>query len=60
MTAPTDVETLATICSGFQPISAIFLMVCAANFGVVMLIRTSAPLALSLTIWLSIVGSETS
>jgi hypothetical protein len=35
-------------------------MVCAANFGVVMLIRTSAPLALSLTIWLSIVGSETS
>ena len=60
MTLPTEVETLATIWSAFQSISAIFLIVCAANFGVVMLIRTSAPLALSLTIWLSIVGSEIS
>ena len=32
---PTDAETLATICTGFQPSSAVFLMVWAANFGVV-------------------------
>ena len=45
------------MCSGFQSISAIFLIACAANFGVVMLMKTSAPEAFSLTICESIVGS---
>ena len=49
ITLPTEAETLVMICSGFQSISAIFLMACAANFGVVMLIRsTSAPAGLEL------------
>jgi hypothetical protein len=34
ITLPTDAETLVMICSGFQPNSAVFLMVCAPNFGV--------------------------
>jgi len=37
-------------------ISASFLIACAANFGVVMLMKTSAPVAFSLTMWLSIVA----
>ena len=45
---------------GFQPISAFFLIACAANFGVVMLMNTSAPVDFSLTMWELIVGSETS
>jgi hypothetical protein len=45
---------------GFQPISAAFLIACAANFGVVMLKKVSAPEAFSDTIWLSMVGSVTS
>jgi hypothetical protein len=36
MTAPMEALTLLRKCSGFQPISAAFLMACAANFGVVM------------------------
>jgi hypothetical protein len=32
----------------------------AANFGVLMFTKTSAPLDLSLTMWLSMVGSDTS
>ena len=60
ITPPTEAETLATMCSGFHPISAIFLIACAANFGVEMLMKTSAPVALSLTIWSSIVGSVVS
>ena len=56
MTLPTEAETLLRRCSGFQSISAIFLIACAANFGVVMLKNTSAPVDLSLTIWLSIGG----
>ena len=35
-------------------------MACAANFGVVTLKNTSAPVAFSLTMWLSIVGSVVS
>src|SRR5882672_5802660 len=42
-TEPTEIETLLRICSGFQPISAAFLIACAANFGVVTLKNTSAP-----------------
>ena len=33
MTAPMEVLTLLRTCSGFQPISAAFLMACAVNFG---------------------------
>jgi len=60
ITPPTEAETLETMCSGFHSISASFLIACAANFGVVMLRKTSAPEALSLTMWLSIVGSYVS
>jgi hypothetical protein len=60
ITLPTDAETLVSRCIGFQSISEIFLIDCAANFGVVMLISTSAPVAFILTMWLSMLGSETS
>ncbi len=60
ITLPTEADTLLRKCTGFQPISAFFLIACAANFGVVMLTNTSAPVAFSLTMWLSMVGSETS
>src|SRR6267378_4082409 len=60
MTLPIELETLLRRCSGFHPISAIFLMACAANFGVETLKNTSASVDLSLTIWLSIVGSVVS
>ena len=43
ITLPIEAETLLRKCSGFQPISAIFLIACAANFGVVKLKKTSAP-----------------
>ena len=60
ITLPTEAETLLRMCSGFQSISAIFLIACAANFGVVTLKNTSAPVAFSLTMWLSIEGSVVS
>ena len=60
ITLPIEAETLLRKCSGFQPISAFFLIACAANFGVVTLKKTSAPVDLSLTMWESMVGSETS
>ena len=60
ITLPIEAETLLRKCSGFQPISAFFLIACAANFGVVMLMNTSAPVDFSLTMWESMVGSETS
>jgi hypothetical protein len=60
ITLPTELDTLEMKCSGFHSISASFLIACAANFGVVTLMKTSAPVAFSLTIWLSIVGSEVS
>ena len=60
ITLPTEAETLLRKCSGFHSISAIFLIACAANFGVVMLMKTSAPVDFSLTMWLSIVGSVVS
>ena len=47
ITPPTEAETLLRNCSGFQPISATFLIACAANFGVVMLTKMSAPVALA-------------
>ena len=34
ITLPIEAETLLSKCTGFQPISAIFLIACAANFGV--------------------------
>ena len=58
ITLPIEAETLLRKCSGFQPISAIFLIACAANFGVVMLKKTSAPVDFSLTMWKSMVGSR--
>ena len=60
ITLPIEAETLLRKCSGFQPISAIFLIACAANFGVVMLKNTSAPVDFSLTMCESMVGSEIS
>src|SRR5882672_4013200 len=60
ITLPTDAETLLRKCIGFHWISAIFLMACAAIFGVAILMNTSALVDLSLTIWLSMVGSEVS
>ena len=45
---------------GFQPMSCAFLMACTANFGIVMLKNTLAPLFLRFTICESIVGSVTS
>ena len=60
ITLPTEAETLLRKCSGFQSISATFLIACAANFGVAMSTNTSAPLDFSLTMWLSIVGSVVS
>ena len=60
ITLPIEAETLLRKCSGFQPISSFFLIACAANFGVVMLTNTSAPVDFSLTIWESMVGCETS
>src|ERR1700746_2568942 len=55
--APIDEETTGRKWRGCQSISATFLMLWAANFGVAMLNSTSAPEALSFTIWLSMVGS---
>jgi hypothetical protein len=60
ITLPTEAETLLRMCSVFHSISAIFLIACAANFGVVILIKTSAPVAFSLTMWLSMLGSVVS
>ncbi len=60
MTLPTDAATLLRMCSGFHSISATFLIACAANFGVVILTNTSAPVDFSLTMWLSMVGSVVS
>ena len=47
-------------CIGFHSSSAIFLIACAANFGVEMLTSTSAPVPFSLTMWESIEGSVVS
>ena len=60
ITAASEVETLFSRCTGFQPMSCDFLIACTANFGVVMLKNTFAPLFLRLTICESTVGSVTS
>jgi hypothetical protein len=60
ITLPTEAETLLRKCSGVHPISAIFLIACAANFGVVTLKKTSAPVAFRLTTCESMVGSVVS
>ncbi|MNG24016.1 hypothetical protein D3C84_1086910 [compost metagenome] len=60
ITADTDTDTLDRYCVGFQPMSAALRIACAANLGVVMLKKVSAPEAFRLTIWLSMVGSVTS
>ena len=49
-TEPTEFETLARNRTGFQPISAAFLIACAANFGEASLKKTSAPRVFSVTI----------
>ena len=49
ITLPIEAETLLRKCIGFQPISFIFLIACAANFGVVTLKKTSASGDFSLT-----------
>src|SRR5436190_23685819 len=59
-TAPTEFDTLFSRCTGFHSISAAFLIAWAANFGVVTLKKTSAPDALRLIFWESIVGSVVS
>ena len=59
-TVPSELDTLFRKCSGFQPMSCDFLMAWTANFGIVMLKKTLAPLFLRLTICESIVGSVTS
>ena len=59
-TVPVALDTLFRYCVGFQPISPAFLIAWAANFGVVILKKVSAPDALRVTIWLSTVGSVTS
>ena len=58
ITLPTEAETLETICSGFHSISASFLIACAANFGVGMLMKTSAPVAFSLLVCVLVVAYE--
>ena len=59
-TAPTEADTLFRRWIGFQPMSAAFLIAWAANFGVVTLKNTLAPLFLRFTICESTVGSVTS
>ena len=59
-TAPTDADTALRYCSGFQPVSYALRIAWAANLGVAMLKKTSAPEALSAMICESMVGSVTS
>ena len=49
ITAPIETETSVNKCIGFHSSSAIFLIACAANFGVVISTKTSAPVPFSLT-----------
>ena len=58
MTEAIEVEVAARKkMSGFQPISPIFLIACAACLGIACMNSTLAPDDFSLTIWLSMVGS---
>jgi len=59
ITADTDSDTEARKCTGFQPTSAFRLIAMTANFGVVNCMKMSAPEALSLAIWASMVVSVT-
>jgi hypothetical protein len=52
--------TLLRKCVGFHPISDIFLIACAANFGIDRSTKTSASEAFRLTICESMVGSVVS
>src|SRR5436305_15286060 len=56
ITAPTDCDTLVMMWIGCQPSSAIFLIACAANFGVATLMEMSGVLLLIATTWESTVG----
>src|SRR5688500_17891007 len=60
MVEETEVDTRLIRNNGFQPISLVFLMACAANFGVPAKRNASAPDDFSETTWESIVGSLTS
>src|SRR5215467_14583437 len=55
-TAPTEAETLVMMWIGCQPSSATFLIACAANFGVAMLMKMSGLALLIATTWESTVG----
>ena len=55
-TVPSELDTLFRKWSGFQPMSCAFLIAWAANFGIVTLKNTLAPLFLRFTICESIVG----
>ncbi len=59
ITADTDSDTEPRKCIGFQPSSALRLIAMVANFGVVNCMKMSAPEALSLAIWASMVVSVT-
>ncbi len=56
ITLPIETDTLLRKCNGFHSISTIFLIACAANFGVVTLKKTSALVDFSLTMLESMVG----
>ena len=59
-TVPSELDTLFRKCSGFHPMSLAYLIAWTANFGIVMLKNTLAPLFFRFTICESIVGSVTS
>ena len=59
-TVATDVDTLPSRYTGFQPSSVTLRIACAAPFGVAHVMKMSAPKSFSATIWESMVGSETS
>ena len=58
--APTDEATPFRMCSGFHPISAIFLIAWAPNLGIAMVTRTSQPAAFISMICELTVGSVVS
>ena len=60
ITVAVEALTLVMICIGFQPSSPTFLIVCAPNFGVVKITRTSGFRDLILTMCESMVGSDSS
>ena len=60
MTPPIETETLVRKCTGCQSSSPIFLIACAANFGVAMFMKMSTLAPLICTTCESTVGDEVS